>query len=59
MSSMRDTQPAATAIPAPQTATPQTGTPLPASPTAQPLATGDTIAPVGPEDPQLAQPLTL
>ncbi len=35
-----------------------TPTPLPQATTAQPIATGDTLAPVGPEDPQLAQPLT-
>ena len=53
MSTMQATQPSATAIP-----TPQAAPPLPASTTSQPLATGDTIAPVAPEDPQLAQPLT-
>ena len=53
MSTMRDGQPAPATIP-----TPQTAPPLPQSATSQPLATGDTIAPVAPEDPQLAQPLT-
>ena len=53
MSTMRDGQPAPATIPTPQTAPPLT---QPA--TSQPLATGDTIAPVAPEDPQLAQPLT-
>jgi translocation and assembly module TamA len=38
-------------------ATPPTQTPV-APATATPLATGDTLAPVGPEDPALAQPLT-
>ena len=38
-------------------ATPPTQTPAPPA-TATPLATGDTLAPVGPEDPALAQPLT-
>lgn len=33
-------------------------TPLPSAQTAQPLATGEAIGPVAPEDPALAQPLT-
>ncbi|MFN3676747.1 MAG: autotransporter assembly complex protein TamA [Sphingomonas pseudosanguinis] len=53
MSTMRDGQLAPATIPTPQTAPPLT---QPA--TSQPLTTGDTIAPVAPEDPQLAQPLT-
>nr|WP_309658137.1 MULTISPECIES: BamA/TamA family outer membrane protein [unclassified Sphingomonas] len=38
-------------------ATPSTQTPVSPA-TTTPLATGDTLAPVGPEDPALAQPLT-
>ncbi|MBZ6381959.1 BamA/TamA family outer membrane protein [Sphingomonas sanguinis] len=53
MATMEKNQPAAQAIP-----TPQTAPPLPSAQTAQPLATGDTIGPIAPEDPQLAQPLT-
>ena len=33
-------------------------TPLPGAQTAQPIATGDTLAPVAPTDPELAAPLT-
>jgi translocation and assembly module TamA len=58
MSTMATTQPQTQTIPAPQTAAPLPTTPLPSAQTAQPLATGEAIGPVDPEDPQLAQPLT-
>jgi len=59
MESMRASQPAAQ--PSPPVASPAppiAATPLPAAQSAQPLATGDAIGPIAPEDPVLAQPLT-